>query len=346
MTLSALNPNLPPQRTGRTFHFALFCAALAWSISSRLLAASSAEGIANRLNADWAVGILSSVFFLFLLAVGFSLLDIIARRPASARASLSLPQRPTATREWLIGAALGWGTVVLTVLPMALAGDLHIGAWFQPRAFVVFILSLIVVLLTSLTQEVVFRGYPFQRLIAAIGPVAASFGMALLFALSSILQHRASGIAVLIAFFSAIVFSMAWFRTHGLWLAWGMRFGWTASMGILFGLPVAGSSEHASVISSLALGSRWLTGDDYGPEASWVMLLALIACTIVLFRVTRTYAWDYTHPPIVPGGFPMEAAPPPAHAAMEQAAQAKAAALVQILPSTPQGRSVDDPPRN
>ncbi len=344
--MSALTPNVPQQRTGRTFHLALFCAALAWSVSSRLLAASSAEGIANRLNADWAMSILSSAFFLFLLAVGFSLLDIIARRPTSARAALGLPQRPTAAREWLIGVALGWGTVALTVLPMALAGDLNISVWFQPRAFVVLVLSLIAVLLASLAQEVVFRGYPFQRLITAVGPIAGSFGMALLFALSSVLQHRASGIAVLIAFVSAIVFSMAWFRTHGLWLAWGMRFGWTASMGILFGLPVAGSSEHASIVSSLALGSRWLTGGDYGPEASWVMLLGLIACAIVLFRATRTYAWDYTHAPIVPGGFPMDIAPPPAHTAMEQAAQAKAPALVQILPSTPQGRSVENPPQN
>jgi membrane protease YdiL (CAAX protease family) len=344
--LSALQPNIPQQRTGRAFHIALFCAALAWSVSSRLLAASSAEGIANRLNADWAASILSSIFFLFLLAVGFSLLDIIARRPASARAALGLPLRATAAREWLIGVAIGWGTVAITVLPMALVGDLHISFWLQPRAFVALALSLIGIALASLALEVIFRGYPFQRLIEAIGPVAATCGMALIFALSCVLEQRASGIAVLIAFLSAIVFSIAWFRTHALWLAWGMRFGWTASMGVIFGLPVAGSSEHSSVISSLALGARWFTGDEYGPEASWLMLIALAACIIVLIRVTRTYAWDYTHAPIVPGGFPMDVAPPEAHMAMEQAAQAKSGELIQILPSTPQGRSVHDSPQN
>jgi len=344
--LSVLEPNIPQQRTGRAFHLALFCAALAWSVSSRLLANSSAQGIANRLNADWAASILGSFFFLFLLAVGFSLLNIIGRRPASARAALGLPARPTASREWLIGLALGWGTITLTVLPMALVGDLHVSIWLQPRALIALLLSLIAIALSALAQEVVFRGYPFQRLIDAIGPVAATVGMAFIFSISRALEYRASGIAALLAFLSAIVFATAWFRTHGLWLAWGMRFGWMASMGILFGLPVSGSSEHSTVINSAAEGSNWLTGGYYGPEGSWVLLLALIACLIVLIRVTRTYAWDYTHAPIVPGGFPMDMAPPAAHTAMEQAAQAKSPALVQILPTTPHGRSVGDPPQS
>jgi membrane protease YdiL (CAAX protease family) len=343
--LSALEPNIPQQRTGRTFHLALFFAALAWSVSSRLLSASSAAGISNRLNTDWATPILGGVFFLFLLAVGYSLLEIISRRPASTRSVLGLPRRPSASREWLTGVAIGWGIVALTVLPMALAGDLHVSGWFQPRAFVLLVLSLATLALVSLTQEIVYRGYPFQRLIESIGPVAATIGMSLVFAFARALENRASRGGVFIAFIAGIVFSVAWLRTHGLWLAWGMRFGWMASMGILFGLPISGSTEHASVIQTVAVGATWLTGDEYGPEASCVMLLALIVGLIVLIRVTRTYAWDYTHTPIVPGGYPMDIAPPEAHTAMEKEAQVKASALVQILPSTPQGRSVHDPPQ-
>lgn len=342
--MSASDPMTPQQRTGKMFHLALFCAALAWSVSSRLLAASSAQGIANRFNADWATPILGTIFLLFLLAVGYSLLDIIARRPASARSSLALPNRLTASREWLIGVALGWGIVALTVLPMALAGDLHVSVWFQPRAFLLLLLNLAVIALVSLAQETVYRGYPFRRLIDAIGPVAATFGMSIIFALARGIQGDASGAAMLIAFLSGIVFSIAWFRTHGLWLAWGMRFGWMASMGVLFGLPIAGSYDQTSILQTTTVGRTWLTGDDYGPEASFFLIPALIVGLIVLVRVTRQYAWDYTHPPIVPGGYPMDIAPPPAHTAMEQTAKAKEPALIQILPATPQGRSLQDPP--
>jgi hypothetical protein len=116
-------------------------------------------------------------------------------------------------------------------------------------------------------------------------------------------------------------------------------------MSLIFGLPVRGSLEPSNIVQTTVAGSDWLTGDGYGPEASLVMLAALVAGLVVLIRVTRDYAWNYTHEPILPAGYPMDIAPPAAHTAMEQAAQAQAPALVQILPSTPQGRSVESDPK-
>jgi hypothetical protein len=78
-------------------------------------------------------------------------------------------------------------------------------------------------------------------------------------------------------------------------------------------------------------------------------VVVLLIGIIVLVRVTRDYAWNYTYVPIVPAGYPMEAAPPAAHVAMEAMAQqtrpAAPLSLVQILPSTPQTRSVGDEPK-
>jgi membrane protease YdiL (CAAX protease family) len=339
--LSAFPSTTTQERTGRTFQLALFGAALAWSFSSRLLSANSARGITNRFNADWATSLLSALFLLFLLAVGYSLLEIISGRPASARLALGLPQRQTAAREWLIGAAIGWGIVALTVLPMALAGDLHVSFWLEPRAWRLLVINLAVIAAGSLAEEAIFRGYPFRLLIGAIGPVAATIGMSALFALRHALHYGAGRSAIVIVILTGIVFSVSWLRTHGLWLAWGMRFAWTASMGILFGLPVSGSVDNSTIVLTTATGRRWLTGGDYGPEASLTMLIALIAGLVVLVLATRNYAWEYTHSPIVAGGYPMDVPPPAAHTAMEQASQAQAPALVQILPSTPQGRSIE-----
>lgn len=331
------------QRTRRGFQFLLFLGALVWSFSSRLLSESSARGITNRFNVDWATPLLAALFLLFLLAIGYSLFEIFARRPSSARLVLGLPRRPTASREWLLGAALGWGIVVFTVLPMALAGDFHVTFWLDGRSLRFLFINLLAVAAFSLADEAIFRGYPYRRLIESIGPVAATLGMSTLFALRHALHYGAGGSAVLLSIFTGIVFSVAWLRTHGLWMAWGMRFAWTASMGVLFGLPVSGV-DHSSILQTTAIGSGWLTGDDYGPEGSFVLFLALGIGLVVLVRITRDYAWNYTHPPIVPGGYPMEAKPPAAHTAMEQEAQARPPALIQILPSSPEGRSAGNPP--
>ena len=69
---------------------------------------------------------------------------------------------------------------------------------------------------------------------------------------------------------------------------------------------------------------------------------------VVLVRVTRDYAWHYTYDPIVAAGYPMEARPPAAHVAMEARHSRQGCSprsLVQILPTTPQTRSVGDEPK-
>jgi hypothetical protein len=332
----------PPARSSRTLQLALFLTSVAWVVCSQALAGRAARGIAMRF--DFASGefLLRAVFFLFLLAVGFSILQTIAHGSSSLREALGLPRRPTSRREWAVGASIGWGIVVLSVVPMALAGALHISAWTAPRAFWLAILNLVAIAVAALAEEVAFRGYPYRRLIEAIGPAGATIAMSIVFGLVHMFNPDATWISVLITMLAGLLLSVAWLRTHGLWLAWGLHFGWNASMGVLFGLPVSGITNFSTVIQTRAIGRTWLTGGDYGPEAAFFTALVLLMAIGVLVRVTRDYAWYYTHPPIVPAGYPMDVAPPEAHTAMEQ--QAKPAPLVQILPTTPQSRSVEEKP--
>jgi uncharacterized protein len=87
-----------------------------------------------------------------------------------------------------------------------------------------------------------------------------------------------------------------------------------------------------SNVKAITHGSLWMTGGLYGPEGALLSTVAFLIFMAVLYRVTRDYAWEYTHTPIVAGGYPMEVAPPKEHTAMEQAA--RPAPLVQILSST------------
>jgi hypothetical protein len=102
----------------------------------------------------------------------------------------------------------------------------------------------------------------------------------------------------------------------------------------LFGLPLAGDNSFGSVVDMRAFGPAWLTGGSYGPAAAAFSILVLIAAIPVLVRVTDDYAWEYTRPAIVSGGYDVTIAPPAAHIAMENAAQASPPALVQIQPAT------------
>jgi membrane protease YdiL (CAAX protease family) len=333
------------RRSERLLQLALFITSVVWFFASDTVAAHAARGLSERFGLDVARRLLTSIFLVFLLAVGFSILQAIARKTSTLREVLGLPKRPTAKREWQLGAALGWGLITLAILPMAVAGTLNVQFWTQPRAFGLLLVNLATLAVAALAEEVAFRGYPFRRLIEAVGPVAATITMSLLFGLAHVLNPGATWDSTLVTVLAGILLSVAWLRTRGLWLGWGLHFAWNASIAILFGLPVSGINDFASVVQTRTFGKLWLTGGDYGPEGAAFTVIVLLVGIGILVRMSRDYAWHYTYDPIVGAGYPMEAQPPAAHVAMEQQAGPAAASLVQILPSTPQTRSVSDEPQ-
>jgi membrane protease YdiL (CAAX protease family) len=316
----------------RSMQFALFLTGLLWLLASDSASAHAAQGIADRLNLPLFQPLLQEAFFLFLLLTGFATISWIATRSGSIRNTNALPTRPTAAREWQTGVALGWAMLLVAVLPMVLAGDLHPQFWLAPRAWGTAALSLLTLALGTLALEAGFRGFLYRRLIAAIGPIMATILLSAIYALSSSFAPNSTSFSVFVAFLLSLLFSMAYLRTHALWLGWGLHFAWTAAMGIFLGLPVAGRGTYNTLVDTNINGAPWLTGGAYGPEGALLTAIVLLAAMAVLYRLTRDYAWQYTHAPIIAAGYPMDIAPPPAHTAMEKAAAP--ASLVQILAVT------------
>jgi len=200
------------------------------------------------------------------------------------------------------------------------------------------VLSLATLALLSLALELAFRGYLFLQLIAATGPVAATIFLSLLYTLLATLRPDWTWWSFIVTFVAGVIFSVAYLRTHALWLGWGLHFAWVAAMTVFFGLPLAGDATYSSLVTTTASGPALVTGGVYGPEGAALTVIVLLAAVVVLYRITRDYAWNYTHPEIVSAGYPMEIAPPAAHTAMESAA-ASSGPLVTIAAITPTSAS-------
>ena len=84
-----------------------------------------------------------------------------------------MPKRATSGREWLTGAALGWGIVVVGLLPLMLSLRLHAEVSLRPTALGTAALTLVTLGLATLANDMTFRGYPFRCLTQAFGAVAA-----------------------------------------------------------------------------------------------------------------------------------------------------------------------------
>ncbi len=328
-------PSPVPYTPSRALRLLRFFTGLVWLFAAWTTANHAAQGIATRLNLPVFANLLDQAFFLLLLVVGFSVLQWISTRVGGLRASNCLPTRPSATEEFKRGAALGWAMLLAAVLPLALFGTLHPAFSFAPSSIGVAVVSVITLAIGALATEVAFRGYLYALLINTLGPTLSTLLMAFLYAAISSLRPSSTGLSILIAFVTGILFSMAYLRTHALWLGWGIHFAWNTAMAIIFGLPVTAYTTYSSIVSTSTTGPIWFTGGDYGPEAGLFTLFVVLLAMIALYRITRDYAWNYTHPPIIPAGYAVVVAPPAAHTAMENAAAAAPAPLVQILGSTP-----------
>ena len=86
-------------RSERTLQLALFVTSATWFLASDVLAGRAARGISGRLNIDAARPLLEAFFLIFLLAVGFSILQAIAHRSSGLRDVLGLPKRATSLPE-------------------------------------------------------------------------------------------------------------------------------------------------------------------------------------------------------------------------------------------------------
>jgi membrane protease YdiL (CAAX protease family) len=327
------------EKTPRGFELALFTASLLWAGCASVTAGSAAAGIAGRLGWTYGQTLLEAVFLLFLVLVGFRLLDWIATRGKLRGQTLPLPWRKTAGREWGTGVSIGWGMCLAAVLPVLLSGHFDALLSRGPGVISGLLVAVATLLTGTLAEEAIFRGYPFRRLMGAIGPAWAAVTMSVLFAGFLVIGRgpRHYGVALLDGLLLGLVLAIAYERTHALWVGWGLHFGYRAVMAAVLGLPIAGRNDLGSLLDARATGPSWLSGRAYGLDAAWPTAIVLMAAIVAVYRTTKDWAWAYTLPEILPAGYEVTVAPPAAHVAMEKAAAPPP--LVQILVATPQGFS-------
>ena len=194
------------------------------------IAQSVSVHAANGLTSGVWLPFIERGILLFLLVVGYAAMARAFNRQREPIRAMGLVFRPGWQREFGLGAALGWGMLLASILPLVLSGGLIITFWAIPRQFGILVIDLLMLAVASLAEEVAFRGYPFQRLIDAIGPTLATIVFSFVFAAVHMFNPGANRASFLITVFSSWLLSVAYLRTRALWVCWGWHFAWNASM--------------------------------------------------------------------------------------------------------------------
>jgi uncharacterized protein len=261
---------------------------------------------ANGLSTGVWVPLVERGILLFLLLFGYAAMARVFSRQREPIRGMGLVFRSGWQREFGLGAALGWALLVASILPLVLSGGLIITFWAIPRQFGILFIDLLVLAVASLAEEVAFRGYPFQRLIDAMGPTLATIVFSLVFAALHMFNPAANRASFVVTVFSSWLLSVAYLRTKALWVCWGWHFAWNASMCLLFGLPVSGITQFSPIIQSDTVGPVWMTGGDYGPEGSVVTAIVVLIGIFAVYRTTRGLAYLHAQPVIVAAGIPID----------------------------------------
>ncbi|MEI6225354.1 MAG: CPBP family intramembrane glutamic endopeptidase [Deltaproteobacteria bacterium] len=258
---------------------------------------------ARRLRSGWWIGI----FFVVLASLLLPLLLFARGRGAdvSPLQQLSVVLAASATcqalrreplarllgpldRRWPRGFLLGGlGGALLMAVPALFLGLVGVVNW-RPGAGGAATLwpELVVLAAAAATEELLFRGFLFRRLLDGLGTWPAQLIIAALFVLTHSDALRGLGPLAYLAganlFLASVVFGLAYLRTRSLALPFGLHLAANVTQGPILGFGVSGH-EGASLLVPVTSGAPdWLSGGKFGLEASVPGLVCVVALLLIL----------------------------------------------------------------
>ena len=146
------------------------------------------------------------------------------------------------------------------------------------------------------TEELLFRGFLFQRLIEGIGIWPAQLAIAALFVLTHSDALREIGPLAYLAganiFLASILFGLAYVRTQSLAMPLGLHFAANVVQGPILGFGVSGDEQPGLLAPTFDSASDWLTGGAFGLEASVPGIMCVLVLLVVFLRGKTTQTAD------------------------------------------------------
>ena len=190
-------------------------------------------------------------------------------------------------REFAVGSSVGIAMLLAVAGLMAASGAVRFE--LDPaRSLGAIALGLNAFLWAALLEELLFRGFIFQRLIDGIGIVPAQIGMAALFAAGHWTNPGMDGVARIVGTvdiaLAAIMLGLAYARTRSLALPLGLHLGWNWMQGSVMGFNVSGYAQSGWWKPVIENRSAWLSGGGVGAEGTVFSIAVSMLVILVLWR--------------------------------------------------------------
>ena len=234
----------------------------------------------------------SSPLIIVIIAASATPAVYIARRWIDGKSfeSLGLRLEARSAADVIVGFLLSGlmaGTVFCVMLALGLIGNVQVAS-FGPAALAALAGSLCVMALVGFWEELVFRGYVLQNMAEGMGMTKAVLVSCALYGL----VHAANPNAGLLS--TTIIALFGYLRIYGylstgqLWLSIGMHTGWNFFQATVFGYAASGHAEEWRLFTHEPAAASWLSGGDFGPEASVIMIPVVLIALLIMRAWSRS----------------------------------------------------------
>lgn len=134
-------------------------------------------------------------------------------------------------------------------------------------------------------EELLFRGYAFQKLAERSRPLALAVS-SLFFTVLHLGNAHVTAVAILNIFLAGLLLGALYFVTRSLWFPLAAHFVWNILSGPILGHEVSGF-EARSIFITIDDGPSFLTGGEFGIEGSLFMTGVELAALAVIYRRRR-----------------------------------------------------------
>jgi membrane protease YdiL (CAAX protease family) len=142
-----------------------------------------------------------------------------------------------------------------------------------------------IIIIAALNEELVFRGFPLQIMMEAVGKWPGIILLSGLFGALHVSNPNASVVGIVNTIVAGILLSLAYVKTRSLWFPYAIHVGWNAGLGFIFGFRLSGL-DIASLWTTGIAGSETILGGDYGPEGGLLATFIFAASAVLVNRET------------------------------------------------------------
>ena len=181
-----------------------------------------------------------------------------------------------------IGLAIGFAMNAICILAAVLMGNIHVE--FQQFSIIGFLVFLVFIFIQSSTEELVCRGFAYQRIKRTYNVNVAIIASAAIFSFGHIFNPGVTPLALFDIFLTGVLYAQMVRHFNSIWLPMGVHTAWNFTQNILFGLPNSGMASSYSFFGLVGNSTSGLAYDTgFGVEGTVFAVAMNIVCIVILY---------------------------------------------------------------